>query len=130
VNTIIIHTNKGLQLCSTNNIIRIQGMSNYCRIYFADNSYPLTVAKVLCWFKEQAALISFVRIHRTHFINTHYIKSYSAKSGLVTLYNGETFSVARRKKAGLSQRLNSLNNSCADGSVYTTQFPIKRILAA
>ena len=133
VQPVVLPTSKGIIIIPAQQIFRIQSISNYSKIFFSPSKEvikTLVVAKVLCWFEEQAALISFVRIHRTHFINTRYIKSYSTKGGLVTLYNGETFSVARRKKAGLSQRLNSLNNSCADESVYTTQFPTKKILAA
>jgi hypothetical protein len=39
--TIIIPTNKGLQVYNADNIIRLQGMNNYSKIYFADGSYPL-----------------------------------------------------------------------------------------
>jgi hypothetical protein len=52
--TIILPTNKGLRVCTAGKIMRIQGMSNYSKIYFADGSYPLTIAKVLHWFEEHS----------------------------------------------------------------------------
>ncbi len=111
---IVLPTCKGIMVIPVQQIIRIQSISNYSKLFFTDGK-TLVVAKVLHWFQEQAGLFSFVRIHRTHFVNIHYIKSYSgSKIGLLFLHNGEKFLVARRKKASLSQRLNKLNNFFAD----------------
>jgi DNA-binding LytR/AlgR family response regulator len=89
------------------------------------------VAKVLRWFQEQKVLCSFVRVHRTHFVNISFIKSYSgSKTGLLFLHNGEIISVAKRKKAGLAERLNNLHYSFTDTSVNTSPFYIKKIMAA
>lgn len=96
--TIIIPTNKGPQLCNTNNIIRIQGMSNYCRIYFADNCHPLTIAKVLHWFEEHLPQGVFWRTHKTHLINSRHIKQlHTSQKPFLLLDNGETLSISRRR---------------------------------
>ncbi len=96
--TIIISTNKGLRFCNTNNIIRIQGMSNYCKIYFADNSYPLTVPKVLHWFEENLPADVFWRTHKTHLVNRQYIKLlHTTTKPYLLLYNGETLVISRRR---------------------------------
>lgn len=96
--TITIPTNKGLQFCHISNIIRIQGMSNYCKIYFADHTHPLTIAKVLHWFEEQLPVTDFWRTHKTHLVNSRYIKQLhiSQKSSLF-LQNGEVIIVSRRR---------------------------------
>jgi two-component system, LytTR family, response regulator len=127
---IVLPTSKGIILIPVQEIIRIQSISNYSKLFFS-NGKSLVVAKVLRWFEEQTGLFSFIRIHRTHFVNIKYIKNYSGgKSGLLFLRNGEIFSVARRKKADLSKRLNSLTNSFADESACTSQLNTKKILAA
>ena len=96
--TIIIPTNKGLQFCNTHNIIRIQGMSNYCKIYFADNSHPLTVAKVLHWFEEYLPAGVFWRTHKTHLVNSRYVKQlHTAQKRYLVLLNGEILVVSRRR---------------------------------
>ena len=96
--TIIIPTNKGFQICNTNNIIRIQGMSNYCKIFFADNSYPLTVAKLLHWFEEHLPASIFWRTHKTHLVNSLYVKQiYTSHKHYMLLYNGETLVISRRR---------------------------------
>ncbi len=127
---IVLPTCKGIIVIPVHQIIRIQSISNYSKLFFIDGK-TLVVAKVLRWFEEQAGLFSFVRIHRTHFVNTNYIKSYcGGKTGLLFLSNGEIFSVARRKKASLTGRLHSLNNSFADEPACTSSLITKKILAA
>ena len=98
MDTIIIPTNKGLQFCSTHNIIRIQGMSNYCKIYFADNSHPLTVAKVLHWFEEHLPAAIFWRTHKAHLVNSCYIKQlHTSQKPYLLLHNGEILVISRRR---------------------------------
>lgn len=127
---IVLPTCKGIIVIPVQQIIRIQSISNYSKLFFTDNK-TLVVAKVLHWFQEQSVLCSFVRVHRTHFVNINYIKSYSgSKSGLLFLHNGEIISVAKRKKAGLAERLHSLNNSFAGEPAYTSLFNNKKIWAA
>lgn len=96
--TIIIPTSKGLQFCYTGNIIRIQGMSNYCKIYFADNTHPLTVAKVLHWFEEHLPAADFWRVHKTHLVNSRYVQSvHTLPKPYLQMNNGESLSVSRRR---------------------------------
>ncbi len=127
---IVLPTCKGIMVIPVEQIIRIQSISNYSKLFFIDGR-TLVVAKVLRWFHEQEVLSSFIRIHRTHFVNSDYIKNYSgAKTGLLLLHNGEMFSVSRRKKHDLSKRLHGLNNCFANGSMSISQHNTKKILAA
>ena len=130
VQCIVLPTSKGTIIIPAQQIIRIQSISNYSKLFFS-NGKTLVVAKVLRWFEGQTSLLSFVRIHRTHFVNMRYIQSYrGGKIGLLYLHNGEIFSVAKRKKAVLSERLNGLNNTFLNESVSTSPISIKKILAA
>lgn len=127
---VVLSICKGIMVIPVQQIIRIQSISNYSKLFFADGR-TLVVAKVLRWFHEQEALSSFIRIHRTHFVNSNYIKNYSgAKTGLLFLHNGEIFSVSRRKKAGLTKRLHGLNNCFVNASMFTSQQHTKKNLAA
>ena len=134
---IVLPTCKGIMVIPVQQIIRIQSISNYSKLFFKDAcpatgwGKTLVVAKVLRWFEELPQLSSFVRIHRTHLVNMNYIKIYhGAKTGVLLLYNGETITVAKRKKAGLAERLNSLNHSFAFKSSHTSLFNKQKILAA
>ena len=102
--TICIATNKGVEFHKVSNIIRVQAMSNYCRIYFADNRHPLTVAKVLHWFEEHLPAEVFWRTHKTHIVNNNYIeKIHASNKSYLVLNNGETIAVSRRRSSSLKK---------------------------
>ena len=92
----LIPTNKGLKSVRADNIIRIQAISNYCKIYF-DNEYPLTVAKLLLWFVGKLPEDIFCRIHRGQIVNRNFISSISCNK-ILTLVNGEQLQISKRKK--------------------------------
>ena len=96
MNQLFIPTNKGVKVVMSENIIRIEASSNYCRVFF-DNESPLTVAKLLHWFEGKLPDEYFYRIHRTHIVNRMYISEISSNSKL-TLVNGEQLQTSRRKK--------------------------------
>jgi two-component system LytT family response regulator len=115
---IILPTCKGTMAIPVQQIIRIQSISNYSKL-FLNNGRTLVVAKVLHFFEEHPLLYSFVRIHRTHLVNLNFIKTYhSAKTGVLLLHNGETVTVAKRKKAVLAERLHSVNNCLSAQQPY------------
>ena len=96
--TIIIRNDKGIQAYDVSNIIRIKGMSNYCKIFFADNRRPLTVAKVLHWFQDNLPAEMFWRTHKTHLVNSMYIQTMvTSLKPHVVLQSGELVSVSRRR---------------------------------
>ncbi len=126
---IVLPTCKGIMVIPVRQIIRIQSISNYSKLFFCDGK-TLVVAKVLHWFQEQAGFSSFVRIHRSHFINTYYIKSYSSKPGVVLLHNNETIFVSRRKKAAFIKRIHILNSPFEETLPRNPVLNTKKIIAA
>ena len=105
MNNISIPTNKGISLLCLQNIIRIQSISNYSKIYFADKSHPLTVAKVLHWFEEHLPPEMFLRTHRTHLVNRNHIINVILSSQKMQLSNGEQIGISKRRKQWVKQRL-------------------------
>lgn len=103
--TIPIATCKGVELLCLQNIIRIQSISNYSKIYFADKSHPLTVAKVLHWFEDNLPGEMFLRSHRTHLVNKGHIISVGLTSKTMLLSNGEQIGISKRRKQWVMQRL-------------------------
>ena len=81
---------------STREIIRIQSISNYSKLFFR-NGKTLVVARVLIRFEKE--LPGFVRVHRTHLINREYVSRYfsDCSGDKVELINGELIEVSRRK---------------------------------
>ena len=105
MNTISIPTNKGIFLLRLQNIIRIQSISNYSKIYFADKTHPLTVAKVLHWFEDNLPVDDFLRSHRTHLVNKAHIINVILSSQTMQLSNGEQIDISKRRKQWVKQRL-------------------------
>lgn len=85
---IVLPTCKGIMVIPVQQIIRIQSISNYSNLFFKDGK-TLVMAKVLHWLQEQSSLCSFVRIHRTHFVNISYINSYSGSKTSLLLFRNQ-----------------------------------------
>ena len=130
VPVIVINTSKGVVTIPVWQIIRIQSIGSYSKLFF-NNGKSLVVAKVLHLFEDLPQLSSFVRIHRKHLVNTDYIEAYhTQRTFVLILNNGETIAVARRKKRSIGERLSSLNNDLTGHSSNTCSFNTKKTLAA
>jgi two-component system LytT family response regulator len=99
-NTLIVSASEATYTLPVVNIIRIQAISNYSKIYLS-NRKTITVSKVLHWFETQVCLSSFIRIHRSHLINKNFVQQYQSvqnAGGFAFLYNGEKINISRRRK--------------------------------
>jgi DNA-binding LytR/AlgR family response regulator len=105
VSNISIHTAKGATELLPQHIVRIQGLSNYSRIYFADNRWPVTVAKGLKQLQAALPEALFIRPHRAHLVNKNFVVQMRlrGKYSCLLLQNGETIAISRRKKAVLKK---------------------------
>ncbi len=98
-NYISLTTYYGKELIPLSTILRIEAISNYSKLYFADGK-TLVVSKVLQWFEEQLVNDFFIRVHRSHLINTVYISEYNKKGKqTIVLKDNSFFQVARRKQS-------------------------------
>jgi DNA-binding LytR/AlgR family response regulator len=117
-----IATSKGWLLIPTAQIVRIQAINNYSKIFFI-NGRTEVVTKVLHWFEDVMKSDSaggqiFIRIHRTHLVNSHCIASF--RNGRLVLINGEEILVARRKKKLLFETLKAMSGKLTRLSVFKT----------
>ena len=80
-------------------IIRLQADRNYTRFFFNDKK-EFVASKTLKEFEELLDGCGFIRIHRTHLINSSYIKEYE-REGTIILKDNSKIEVARRKKEHL-----------------------------
>ena len=79
-------------------IIRIQAISNYSRIYFS-NGKVVVVAKVLHWFEDSLPETMFARVHSSHLVNKSFVeKIKGVRSKSLLLCNGDSIAVSRRRK--------------------------------
>ena len=91
-----IPNSRGVLFVPPAQIIRIEGMSNYSKIFFT-NDRPMVVAKVLCWFQQTLPQQMFARVHRSHLVNRLFVKETDG-SNIILLTNGEKIAMSRRKK--------------------------------
>ena len=85
-------------------IIRVQAVSNYSRIYFA-NGKIVTVAKVLHWFEDEFPLELFARVHKSHLVNRNYVSAINGeRNKSLLLMNGECIALSRRKEIAFLKR--------------------------
>lgn len=79
---LILPTLQGFDVVKTEDIVRLQADGNFTQVYLNNNT-----KKMVCRFlKHFDDLLEspFVRVHRSHIINTDFVKSYH-KSGTATL---------------------------------------------
>jgi two-component system, LytTR family, response regulator len=94
-----------VDVVNIDDLVRIEAQSNYSRLFFTDGT-TLLVAKVLRKFEEQLSQAVFVRSHKTHLVNMHFIRSYEGKEHkFLVLENGDTITVARSKQRWVMQQL-------------------------
>jgi len=79
-------------------IIRLEGQSNYTLLYLKHKRRPVLASKTLKWYSNQLDDTQFIRLHRSHVVNRNFIKKVIAKNEkYVVLKDGTRIKVARRK---------------------------------
>ena len=102
---ISLSTNDGILIAKVKDIARMEGDSNYTKIFFKKGS-PLLISKTLKDFEKQLIEYQFERIHKSHLINLNYVtKYYKNDGGKVLMEDGTVLSVSTRKKEKLMARL-------------------------
>jgi two-component system, LytTR family, response regulator len=103
-NTIVVNDIRGAMFLETKSIIRIEAVSNYSTLHLADGR-RITVSKVLKHFETLLNGQGFARIHRSHLVNSNWIKLYHAGSGEIQMKNKESINVSRRRKGEVKKAL-------------------------
>jgi two-component system LytT family response regulator len=97
-NKIILSNSDGKHLIDLKDIIRFQSDGNYTRVYIR-NSKPILISKTLKEFEVQFLVFDFERVHQSHLINIHYIKSIRKGNLLaIELDDNTIVPVSRRRK--------------------------------
>ena len=105
---ITLPTSNGLNVYSVKDIIRCQAEVNYTN-FFLTSKNKMLVTKTLKEYEELLNDYDFIRVHNSHLINLHHVKNYSrGEGGTVTMSDGTTVDVSRRKKEEFLKRLEAL----------------------
>jgi two-component system LytT family response regulator len=94
---LILNTSTGQLLIDTSTIVRIEASSNYCKLFFT-NGKKLVTAKLLKWFEKKLPPDSFIRMHRSHLVNNHFLKPNQSLHTGCELLNGDYVQLSRRRR--------------------------------
>lgn len=89
------------------NIIWIQGLANYSLIHTKSGSIMCT--KSLKFFDQNIEDSRFIRVHKSHIVNTDYVSKYNRnkRNPALHLKNGNIIEVARRRTKETLEKLRS-----------------------
>lgn len=105
---LVLHTSDEVLIVPIAEIVRCQSMDNYCQIHLIDGR-SILMTKPLKHYEAMLSQDGFLRVHQSHLVNLHQIKSYIKKEGgYLELLNGTHVPVSFRKRAEVISRLDSM----------------------
>jgi two-component system, sensor histidine kinase LadS len=101
-----VSTAEGILLLPIADIVRIEALGSYCTIFLA-NHKKIMASKPLAEFEPLLDKDEFLRVHKSHLINIHFVERYvRGEGGTVVMPDGAEVSVSRLMKPELLDRLN------------------------
>ncbi|MCL2097972.1 MAG: LytTR family DNA-binding domain-containing protein [Bacteroidales bacterium] len=90
---VILPTLEGFEVVKMEDIVHLQGNGNFTDIYLADGGKKM-VCRFLKHF-EEILPFPFLRVHKSHIINIHHVKSYhKGTGGVIMLSNGREVDIS------------------------------------
>lgn|GEM_PF-4039772 len=104
--TLLLSTNDGWFYVPLSQIMFCSSESSYTEFHLADGQV-LVVSCTLLYYEKLISAYGFFRIHKSHLINTRYLRSVTRQDSTwhVSLANGQSLPVARERKGGLIEHL-------------------------
>ncbi len=100
-----IPTSKGYSFIELDDIIRLEGLDNYTKIYTKKET--LMTARTIKVFDKILEPLNFFRIHKQHIINLRNMKQYLRTESYVEMIDGMNIQVAKRRKTAFLKILKS-----------------------
>jgi two-component system, LytTR family, response regulator len=101
-----IHGVNEIKFAPLNEIIRLEGDSNYTYIYTSTGDKFHSSRTLKDYEDILSSMRNFIRVHKTHLVNAEHIISYmKTEGGYIIMSDGTRVEVSRRKKQELIDRL-------------------------
>jgi len=101
-----VPTSDGTFFYFPDEIIRLEGESNYTRFFFSGKK-PMLVSKTLKEYEELLAEHGFIRVHKSHLINKKHVVNYT-NDGQLVLADQSKVEVSRRRKEEVMEALKGM----------------------
>lgn len=99
LNKIALSTMAGLQFVNLDDVIRIEGESNYCNFFIKEKKKILLSKKLGDAEELLKDNDNFFRAHKSHIINLKYVEKYvRGEGGEIIMNDGTSISLSRSKK--------------------------------
>jgi len=104
-----VHIHERVELIPLKSVSYFEANDNYCHV-FIENKKHYTLSKTLKEVELSVEhLQSFVRIHRSILVNTHFILNYTkTQPSIITMVDGQCFEISRRKRTAILAQLKEL----------------------
>ena len=97
-NKIAISTLEGIFFIPVKEIIRIESLNNYSKLYLITGK-NIVASKTLKFIEEMLAPYRFFRPHKSHLINLEYITKYiRGEGGMIIMADGSEVDLSRQRK--------------------------------
>ncbi len=103
-NILVIHGRNGINFVDICSIIRIEASSSYSKM-FLTGGRTMVVTIVLKSLEGLLLDKGFVRVHRSHLVNSASIQTYNSSNMRIVLRNNEQIAISRRRSMGIRKRL-------------------------
>ncbi|SKB72281.1 LytR/AlgR family response regulator transcription factor [Dyadobacter psychrophilus] len=100
-----VPSSEGVFFFTLDEILRLEADKNYTSIHLVGKR-PFVSSKTLKHFDEMLGDFNFIRTHKSHLVNSRYIKQVAHNNQYVLLADGSQVEVSRRKKEEVQQQLN------------------------
>jgi two-component system, LytTR family, response regulator len=98
-NKIALSTLKGLQFINLEDLVRIEGESNYCNFILKDKKKILLSKKLGDAEEILKGNDNFFRVHKSHIINLKFVEKYiRGEGGEIIMEDGTSIALSRNKK--------------------------------
>jgi two-component system LytT family response regulator len=98
IENIALPTMEGLDFVAIDDIIRLEGADNYCKVFLKDVP-PFLVSRTLKDLESLLGEYGFFRVHHSHLVNLRYVKRYiKGNGGTVVMTDGSEVEVSVRRK--------------------------------
>lgn len=108
---IALPTSDELKFIPVKEIIHCKGDNNYTHIVLTSGE-KIMVSKTLKDFEELLEEFNFIRVHQSHLVNIHHVKTFvKTGGGSIIMSNNEQFPVSRQKKEMFIKKMNEVYKS-------------------